>query len=83
MGQWKQVYHKITDVRGRGLLLLIEFEDEDTAAQVSDECFKRRLFIRQTQGTGIRIFPALNIEAEELEEGLTIIREAIERVINE
>lgn len=83
MGQWKQLYHKIVDVRGRGLLLLIEFEDEDTATQVSDECLKRRLFIRQTQGTGIRIFPALNIEAEELEEGLTIIREAIERVINE
>ncbi len=80
--QWKQLYPKITDVRGKGLLLLIEFEDEDTASHISDECLTRGIFVRQTQGTGIRIFPALNITKEELEEGLTIIQEAIETVIN-
>lgn len=82
IGQWKQQYPKITDVRGKGLLLLIEFEDETTAAHISDECLVRRIFVRQTQGTGIRIFPALNITKEELEEGLTIIKRAIETVIN-
>ena len=81
MGQWKAQYHKVVDVRGKGLLLLIEFEDEDTAARVSDECFARRLFVRQTRGTGIRIFPALNINEGELEEGLTIFREALEVVM--
>ena len=82
MGRWKEQYQKIIDIRGKGLLLLIEFEDEDAAAHISDECFARRLFIRQTQGTGIRIFPALNITQEELKEGSIIIQEAIETVIN-
>jgi len=83
LNQWKQLYHDIiVDVRGVGLLLIIEFKDEETATHVNDECLKRRLFVRQTQGTGIRIFPALNIKEEELEEGLTILKEAIETVMN-
>ncbi|MBW2163689.1 MAG: aspartate aminotransferase family protein [Deltaproteobacteria bacterium] len=82
MGQWKAQYHKVVDVRGKGLLLLVEFEDEDTAVRVSDECFARRLFVRQTHGTGIRIFPALNINEGELEEGLTIFREAMEAIMD-
>jgi len=82
MSQWKKLYPDVVDVRGRGLLLLLEFKDEDTAALVSDECFARKLFVRQTHGTGIRIFPALNIKKEELEEGLAIMHEAINRVVN-
>jgi acetylornithine/N-succinyldiaminopimelate aminotransferase len=84
LNQRKQLYHdSIVDVRGVGLLLLIEFKDEDVATHVNDECLKRRLFVRQTQGTGIRIFPALTITEAELEEGLTILEEAIEQVMKE
>lgn len=83
MNQWKQGYpDAIVDVRGVGLLLIIEFKDEDTAARISEVCLDKRLFVRQTQGTGIRIFPALNIREEELEEGLAILQEAIETVVN-
>ena len=83
MNQWKQIYpDTITDVRGVGLLLIIEFKDENTATYISEECLNKRLFVRQTQGTGIRIFPALNIEEDQLEEGLTILKEAIETSIN-
>jgi acetylornithine/succinyldiaminopimelate/putrescine aminotransferase len=38
--------------------------------------------VRQTHGTGIRIFPALNINEGELEEGLTIFREAVEATMD-
>lgn len=81
MNQWKQEYpDAITDVRGAGLLLMIEFKDDYTATRITDECLEKRLFVRQTQGSGIRIFPALNIKKEELEEGLTIFKEAIDTV---
>ncbi len=83
MKPWKKLYPRLVDVRGKGLLLLLEFEDEDTAVRVSDECFAKKLFVRQTHGTGIRIFPALNIKKEELEEGLTIINAAIKTVVNQ
>ena len=33
------------------------------------------LFLTQTNGTGLRIFPALNINKQELEEGVDIIAE--------
>jgi len=83
LNQWKNKYKEIiTNVRGVGLLLLIEFNDKDIAKKINDECLKKRLFLTQTQGVGIRIFPALNIKKEEMEEGLAIIKESIETVIN-
>ncbi len=81
LNQWKSRYqHIITDVRGFGLLLLIEFKDEPIATQINEICLEKRLFVRQTQGTGLRIFPALTIKEEDLEKGLKIIHRAVETV---
>jgi acetylornithine/N-succinyldiaminopimelate aminotransferase len=78
MHEWRQAYPEIiTDVRGKGLLLAVEFHNEEAATRVTDGCLARGLFVRQTSGNVIRIFPALNIKPEEMEEGLTIFREAI------
>jgi len=82
MSGWKELYPGIvTEVRGKGLLILIEFRDEKTAARITDECLSQKVFVRQTQGNGIRIFPALNIEQEQLMEGIAVLREAIEATI--
>jgi len=70
----------ISDIRGKGLLLLIDFHNESIARNVKDNCLLHKLFVTQTNGTGIRIFPALNIKKQELEEGLNIIEEAIAEV---
>jgi acetylornithine/N-succinyldiaminopimelate aminotransferase len=79
MDRWPEAYPAIvTEVRGKGLLLLMEVCDDATAARVTDECLLRRVFVRQTHGNGIRIFPALNIEREQLMEGLKMLRQAIE-----
>ncbi len=79
MSRWKTAHPDVvTDVRGMGLLLLIALRDSATAARVTDECLSRNVFVRQTQGNGIRLFPALTIEADQLMEGLTVLRQAIE-----
>jgi acetylornithine/N-succinyldiaminopimelate aminotransferase len=79
MHQWMRRYPEmIKDIRGRGLLLAIEFRDEKAAGDVTGDCLDRRLFVRQTQGNMIRIFPALNITREEMEEGFMILEEAID-----
>jgi acetylornithine/N-succinyldiaminopimelate aminotransferase len=70
----------IVDVRGCGLLLLIQFSTERVASEINEICLRKGLFVRQTQGSGIRLFPALNIGTDELEEGLAILEEAIEEV---
>jgi acetylornithine/N-succinyldiaminopimelate aminotransferase len=78
MAKWMQEYPAvITDIRGKGLLLAVEFRDEKTAGLVADECLARRLFVRQTQGNMIRIFPALNISADEMKHGLAIFEAAV------
>jgi acetylornithine/N-succinyldiaminopimelate aminotransferase len=78
MRRWQQAHPAlITDVRGRGLLLALDFCNERTAGRITDECLANRLFVRQTQGNMIRLFPALNITAGEMEEGLAIMEAAI------
>lgn len=79
---WQKTYENaITEIRGKGLLLMIEFQSADTAKRVKDECLAQGLFVTQTQENGIRIFPALNITKEELDEGLTILESAIDSVV--
>lgn len=84
MARLKEIYPGIiTAIRGKGLLLYMEFRDEATAARVTEECFCRKVFVRQTQGNGIRLFPALNIEHEQLMEGFAVIKQSIEYAVKE
>ena len=79
MVPWIETYSGIvSDIRGKGLLLLVEFCDESIAARVTNECLSRRVFVCLTHGNAIRIFPALNIEREQLMDGLRTLRLAIE-----
>jgi acetylornithine/N-succinyldiaminopimelate aminotransferase len=83
MQQWESAYgDAVAEVRGKGLLIMIEFQNEEIATKIKDECLARGLLVTQTQGIGIRIFPALNIKKGELEEGLHIIEDAIGSVVN-
>lgn len=82
MAGWKAAYPAaIHDIRGKGLLILIEFANADLAKKVSDECLARKLFVRQTQHIGIRVFPALTITEAELKEGLGIMADAVKAVV--
>jgi acetylornithine/N-succinyldiaminopimelate aminotransferase len=81
MRSWHERFPQaVADARGAGLLLLVEFVDEETAAAAAAECLRRGVFVRQTQGSGIRVFPALTITREELDEGLGVLEEAIATV---
>jgi acetylornithine/N-succinyldiaminopimelate aminotransferase len=82
MSLWKKIYgNSIADIRGKGLLIMVEFQSEDIATNVKNECLARGLFVTQTQGNGTRIFPALNIKKDELDKGLLIIEEAIKKYL--
>jgi acetylornithine/N-succinyldiaminopimelate aminotransferase len=78
MREWRQAYPQIIeDVRGQGLLLAVEFNGEQTASHITQWCLARGLFVLQTQGTTIRVLPALNIKREEMEQGLDILGKAV------
>lgn len=84
MDKWQTQHpNLISDVRGVGLLAMIAFKDTTVAGKIDTICLAHGLFVRQTQGNGIRLFPALNITRSELEEGMSILDGAINRVAQE
>ncbi len=79
--QWKHKYGGlILQVRGKGLLLAIQFHSMEIASTVNRGCLKNGLFVNQTQESIIRLFPALNTTVEEMEEGLAIIEKVLKSV---
>lgn len=80
--QWQRQYPTmITDVRGRGLLIALEFNDSEIASKVYTQSMDRGLLLNLKHGTIIRIFPALTITQEEAKEGLSILHQVIESII--
>jgi acetylornithine/N-succinyldiaminopimelate aminotransferase len=76
----KRFKDSILDVRGKGLLIAVEFQNDTMASGVLSECLKRRMFVNVTQGNIIRLFPALNITAKEIQEAMEIFEAAVETV---
>ena len=66
----------VKSVSGMGLMLGIEIEKD--AKEVANECLKNGLLVL-TAKTKIRLLPALNISMCELERGLKILKEVIEK----
>lgn len=66
----------VTDVRGVGLLLAIEFKD-DISADVLAECNQRGLLLNAPSPTTIRIMPPLTINIEEIDTGLDRLESGI------
>ena len=57
--QWEKEFPGlIHDVRGKGLMMAIQFRDPCHAAFVHDTCIKKGLLLNIKHGTIIRIFPA-------------------------
>ncbi len=71
----------LAGVRGKGLLIALEFAEEEKAAGVYQEALEQGLFLNLTQGRILRLFPALTITDEEVDQGLEILLAAIEKVL--
>ncbi len=68
----KGKYSFITDVRGRGLLLAVEF-DKEIAQDVVAGCIENGLLINRLKPTAIRFIPPLVVTESEVDEGLAIL----------
>jgi acetylornithine/N-succinyldiaminopimelate aminotransferase len=67
---------KIKEIRGKGLMLAIEFEDEELAQKVVEQSLENGLilFYFLFTKTAIRITPPLTISKDEIIEGCNIIK---------
>lgn len=61
----------ITEVRGRGLMIGVELARP--GAEVANECLGRGLVINCTHERVLRLYPALTVSEEELDQGLDIL----------
>jgi 4-aminobutyrate aminotransferase len=81
-------YPTIGEVRGKGLMIGVEFVDgngtkqpaHDLRERVIEEAFSRGLLILGCGESTIRLAPALSIEEGLLDEGLRIMEESISTV---
>ena len=86
MKQWEQ-YGIVRQVRGNGLLLGVSFESPDPnennwwyARSVRNRMLNNGVWAISDREDTIRMYPALNMDKKTLQEGLVIMREAIEYV---
>jgi acetylornithine/N-succinyldiaminopimelate aminotransferase len=72
LGKLKKKYSFITDVRGRGLLIALEF-NRDIAEQVTMNCLQKGLLVTLLKPNLLRFSPPLIIETSEVDEAVTIL----------
>ncbi len=75
----KQKYQFITDVRGRGLLLAMEF-DSDIAQSLVMACLDSGLLVNRLKPNALRFMPPLIIGNEEADQALSILDKALSGV---
>jgi acetylornithine/N-succinyldiaminopimelate aminotransferase len=69
----------VEGARGVGLLVGLVLRDAEAAARIHGELRERGLLVNLTADRVLRLFPALNIPEDELEHGLELIEDTVER----
>ena len=69
----------LLDVRGRGLMNAIEFEDPLRADDFVRECLRHGVLTKITKGGTIRMCPPLIITDHEMEESIEIIQSVLDK----
>jgi len=77
----KPKFPLITDVRGRGLLVAMEF-GRDIAQSLVLACLERGLLVNQLKPNALRFIPPLIIGTKEADEALGILDSALTSVIS-
>ncbi len=76
LGVLKQRFDFITDVRGRGLLVAMEFSS-DIAQSVLMACLERGLLVNRVKPNALRFIPPLIINNSDVDGALEILAEAL------
>ena len=75
----QQKYRFITEVRGRGLLLAMEFNSNIGQAALM-ACLERGLLVNRVKPNALRFMPPLIIGNEEVDEAVAIVDEALSTI---
>ncbi|OVE82757.1 hypothetical protein BVY04_00070 [bacterium M21] len=70
-------YPQIKDVRGPGLMLGIQFDSLEQAAEVIAKAAEKGLLLVGAAGGVVRVYPPLNVDRTTLEQGIEILNQAL------
>ena len=70
----------IKEVRGKGLILAIEFYEEKKAKLFTNKCIKNGLLVLITEKYNVRILPPLNVKNNEITESIKIMKLVLEQI---
>jgi acetylornithine/N-succinyldiaminopimelate aminotransferase len=73
-----KVLPHVKEVRGQGLLVGVEFDDEISSVDVKHECLHRHLLLTAIGEHIIRMVPPLIIDEKDCDEAVEIIKSSIE-----
>jgi acetylornithine/N-succinyldiaminopimelate aminotransferase len=76
LNKLKGKYQFITEVRGRGLLVAVEF-NSDIGQPVLMACLEKGLLVNRVKANAIRLVPPLIIDNKEVDEALEILDKAL------
>ena len=75
--QWRKTIPVIEGYRGLGMMLALELKT--SSKQVMLACLEAGLIVNAVSETALRILPALNIEEDDLDQGLTIMKKVLQQ----
>jgi 4-aminobutyrate aminotransferase len=70
----------VVEVRGKGLMVGVEFSDPKLAEEVQWACFTHGLLVLECGKQTVRLCPPLIATAEDIRTAIEIFREAVESV---
>jgi 4-aminobutyrate aminotransferase len=70
----------VRDVRGRGLMIGVQFDSPETAEAVQWACYQRGLLVLEAGDDVVRLSPPLVITAAEIDIGVRLFGEAVAQV---
>ena len=76
----KDIYPVIEEIKGRGLLLGIKFNEEMAAAKdIVSESLKEGLLLVGAGNNVVRFFPPFNVTPEEIDRGIEILEKVLKK----
>jgi acetylornithine/N-succinyldiaminopimelate aminotransferase len=81
LGSLKQQFDSITEVRGRGLLIAVQF-DQEIAEKLLLACLSRGLLVNRLKPNALRFMPPLIITEKEVDKAIAILKEALGEIRN-
>lgn len=79
--QWQASYPVVRGVDGRGVLLDVRLDSDETARRVAAEALQRGLILRTQHAALIPLRPPLMCPEEQLYEALDVLEDALETVL--